>query len=146
MPYFIKENVTYQEYFIHSWVFSLVEHLNKKKDTKVGIKVPKIILYDEKSKVLTMQHLAGDNLSNIYGEEFDKVPRKYTDVIRNFIRVLDAYLIDYVDITGYNFMLVRNYLYIIDFGHAKCRDKFDTTNDFVLKFMNGYESWNPEFA
>ena len=107
MPNFVKKNVEYQEYFIHSWVFSLVEHLNKKRDTKLGIKVPKIILYDEKSKVLTMQHLAGDNLSNIYGEEFNKVPKKYTDIIRNFIRVLDAYLIDYVDITGYNFMLVR---------------------------------------
>ena len=146
MPYFVKENVEYQEYFVHSWVFSLVEHLNKKKDTKVGIKVPKIIMYDEKSKVLTMQFLAGDSLSNIYGEEFNKVPEKYTEIIRNFIRILDAYLIDYVDITGYNFMLVRKHLYIIDFGHAKCRDRFDTTNDFVLKFMNGCESWNPEFA
>ena len=91
MSYFVKKNVLYQEYFIHSWVYSLVQSLNKKKETKVYIKVPKIISYDEKGRTLTMHHLNGDNLSNIYGDNFDDVPPEHITKIRNFIQILDAY-------------------------------------------------------
>lgn len=146
MPHFVKKNVAYQEYFIHQWVYSLIEFLNKKKETRVEIKVPKIMSYDEKSGTLTMQQLNGDNLSNIYGDSLNEVPPEYISKIRNFVQILDAYLIDYIDITGYNFMLVRNNLYMIDFGHAKCRDRFTKTDEFVVKFINGLDSWNPEFA
>ena len=146
MPQFVKKNVEYEEYFIHSWVFSLVQNLNKNKSTRVNIKVPKIIKYNEKNKELIMQHLNGDNLSNIYGDNLNDVPEEYIQVIRNFIEILDSYLINYVDITGYNFMLVNKHLYIIDFGHAKCRDKHVNTDKFIEKFINGEETWNPEFA
>lgn len=146
MPRFVKKNVEYEEYFIHSWVFSLVQNLNKNKSTRVNIKVPKIIKYNENDKELIMQHLNGDNLSNIYGDNLNDVPEEYIQVIRNFIEILDSYLINYVDITGYNFMLVNKHLYIIDFGHAKCRDKNLKTDKFIMKFINGIDSWNPEFA
>ena len=146
MPHFVKKDVEYREYFLHSWVYSLVENLNKSKETRVKIKVPKIIEYDQKNKILTMQQLNGDNLSNIFGDNLKDVPKEYINIIRNFIQILDAYLIDYVDITGYNFMLVKKHLYLIDFGHAKCRDKHVNTDKFIEKFINGEETWNPEFA
>tara|TARA_Y100000748_G_scaffold300571_2_gene299243 strand:+ start:2276 stop:2716 length:441 start_codon:yes stop_codon:yes gene_type:complete len=146
MPHFVKKNVAYQEYFIHNWVYNLIEFLNKKKETQVYIKVPKIVSYDEKSKTLTMQQINGDNLSNIYGDNFNQIPKEYILKIRNFVQILDAYLIDYTDITGYNFMLANKKLYMIDFGHAKCRDRFTKTDNFVSEFINGLESWNPEFA
>ena len=146
MPQFVKKNVEYEEYFIQRWVFSLVQNLNKNKSTHVNIKVPKIIKYNENDKELIMQHLNGDNLSNIYGDNLNDVPEEYIQVIRNFIEILDSYLINYVDITGYNFMLVNKHLYIIDFGHAKCRDKNLKTDEFIMKFINGIDSWNPEFA
>ena len=75
MPHFVKKNVAYQEYFIHNWVYNLIEFLNKKKETQVYIKVPKIVSYDEKSKTLTMQQINGDNLSNIYGDNFNQIPK-----------------------------------------------------------------------
>ena len=66
-----------------------------------------------------------------------KVPKIYN---------YDSYLVEYPDITGYNFMLDKGEnLWIIDFEHAKCRDIQEPTDNFVLKFINGTNEWNPEF-
>ena len=93
-----------------------------------------------------MQKVDGDNLSNIYGEDINNVPIKLVAIIRQMISILNYYLVEYVDITGYNFMLDKNEnLWIIDFEHVKCRDINDTIDPFVMQFITGAISWNPEF-
>jgi len=143
---FTKHNVNYNEYFIHQWIYELLKKLSDKKVTNINIHIPKIIEYDPRNKTLTMQKIYGDNLSNIYGEDIENVPIKLIKIIRQFLYLLSQYLIDYIDITGYNFMLDKgDNLWIIDFEHAKCRDKNDNINSFLLEFINGELSWNPEF-
>jgi tRNA A-37 threonylcarbamoyl transferase component Bud32 len=143
---FIKTNVQYNEYFIHYHCYSLLEELKKNKDTYINISIPKIISYHEEKKILTMQKVHGDNISNIYGEEFENVPPNIINIIRQCLYLFDQYLIDYIDITGYNFMLDKNdNLWIIDFEHAKYRKKNEKNDDFLYLFINGKNSWNPEF-
>lgn len=146
MSTFIKTNVSYSEYFIHSWTYSLLKELSKKEDTNIKIRVPKIISYDKKSKVLIMQTIYGDNLSNIYGEDIRDVPIKLIKLIRQFLYILNQYMVEYIDITGYNVMLDNNeHLWMIDFEHAKCITETDIPNTFLHSFINGELSWNPEF-
>jgi predicted Ser/Thr protein kinase len=146
MPTFIKKEVEYNEYFIHAWAYSLLKDLSKKEDTNIKIHIPKIISYDKKSKVLIMQHISGDNLSNIYGEEILEVPIKVINIIRKCLYLFHLYLVEYIDITGYNFMLDKNEnLWIIDFEHATTRLPTDIPNPFLQEFINGKLSWNPEF-
>ena len=146
MPPFIKRNVAHNEYFMHSWAYSLLKDLSKKEDTNIKILIPKIISYDKKSKVLIMQTIHGDNLSNIYGEDIKEVPIKFIKIIRKFLYVLHQYMVEYIDITGYNFMLDKQkHLWIIDFEHATTRRPTDIPNPFLQEFMNGKLSWNPEF-
>ena len=35
-------------------------------------------------------------------------------------------------------------IYILDFEHVTYVDQGE--NDFVTKFLNGYDGWNPEFC
>lgn len=133
---FIKSNVEFTEYAIHKIVYSL------------GIvNVPKIIHYDKEKKQLTMQKIHNDCLSNIYGENAYDIPLHIFSQVRNIITNLHYHHIEYPDITGYNFMEDHSgKIWIIDFGHAKCRDIHDTTeNPFIIDFINGLNEWNPEF-
>jgi tRNA A-37 threonylcarbamoyl transferase component Bud32 len=143
---FIKENVSENEYFIHEWVYYLIKNNSNSKENHINIKVPKIYNYDSENKRLSMQMIYGDNLSNIYGEDIENVPKKLINIIQKTINLMNSYLVEYPDITGYNFMLDKGeHLWIIDFEHAKCRDIQEPTDNFVLKFINGTNEWNPEF-
>lgn len=133
--YFIKQNVEFEEYLIHKLVYNL-EIVN----------VPKIIKYDKDTKILTLQKITNDCLSNIYGENANCVPKEIFSKVRNIITQLYYHHIDYVDITGYNFMEDKNgKIWIIDFGHAKCRDLYSKSDPFIIDFTNGLDEWNPEF-
>ena len=146
MTTFKKNNVEYNEYFIHDLVYSLFKKLSQNKETNIKIYIPKIINYDEENKILTMQKIHGDNVSNIYGEEIEDTPNNIINKIQKTLSILNNNNIEYIDITGYNFMLDKNEkLWIIDFGHAKCRDPLTKPDKFLSKFINGYKSWNPEF-
>lgn len=141
-----KLNVDYNEYFIHKWTYDLLKELSKKKETNINIHVPKIYNYDPINKTLSMQKIYGDNLSNIYGEDINEIPTKLISTIRHLLILLSEYRIDYIDITGYNFMLDNSdNLWIIDFEHARCRDTDDTIDPFLNEFINGKLSWNPDF-
>ena len=143
---FVKSNVSYNEYFIQNWTYNLLKSLSKTKKTNINIHVPQVIHYDQDKKILTMQKIHGDNLSNIYGEDIKEVPVKLIKIIQKLINLMNYYLIEYIDLTGYNFMLDKNdNLWIIDFGHTKCREKNDAPNPFLLEFINGKLSWNPDF-
>lgn len=133
----IKSNVEFKEYAIHKIVYNL-EIVN----------VPKIFNYDKKTKQLTMQKISNDCLSNIYGENVCDIPLKVFSQVREIIRKLYYNNIEYPDITGYNFMEDHSgKIWIIDFGHAKCKDIYDTKEDdpFIIKFINGLNEWNPNY-
>ena len=93
-----------------------------------------------------MQKIIGDNLANIYGEEIENIPIKIIDTIRKFINILNSYFVEYIDITGYNFMLDKNEnLWIIDFEHSNYREVNGEINEYLNEFINGENKWNPYF-
>jgi tRNA A-37 threonylcarbamoyl transferase component Bud32 len=130
---FIKNNVNTHELKMHM-------HVNELNI----VDCPKLLSYNFVKKELTMKKIEGMSVSDMYGEESDKVPDKIFNKIRKIIKKLYDNNIIYNDITGYNFMLSEDKIYIIDFEHAQLRsDK--QIDKFVLDFINGLNKWNPEF-
>ena len=84
------------------------------------------------------------SVSDYYGETADKISDEMFSNIRNIIQTLYDHDVLYIDITGYNFIENDNKLWIIDFGHATYNypRKMD---EFVEKFLEGHNGWNPEF-
>ncbi len=143
---YIKKDVNHSEYFVQEWSYELLKHLSRKKDTNINIHIPKVYNYNEKTRTLTMQKIDGDNLSDIYGEDINNVPIKLINIIRKFIYLLTLYSVEYSDITGYNFMLDKNEnLWVIDFEHCICISDDEPINEFVAEFIEGKNSWNPEY-
>jgi len=141
-----KQNVSHKEYFIQEWCYFLLKDLNKKKDTAINIKIPRIFNYNEDKKELTMQKIIGDNIANIYGEEIENIPVEIINTIRKFVTLLNSYLVEYIDITGYNFMLDKSEnLWIIDFEHSNCREAHEEMNEYLREFINGENKWNSYF-
>ena len=94
--------------------------------------------------VVTMEHLGDGTLADIYGEDPSNIPVEIWDDIRRIVSILyEVEGIEYPDITPYNFMEVEGKIYIIDFGHAKYRDK--EPDWFLAEFMDGENSWNPDY-
>ena len=133
--YYIKKNVELHEYKMQKFVYNL------------GIvNVPKIIHYDKKTKVMAMNKIIGDNLSNIYGENEEDIDPEMFDRVREIIGTLARHNIEYPDITGYNFVLDSlGKLWIIDFEHSKYNMNYGTMDDFMKYFLEGNNEWNPEF-
>jgi tRNA A-37 threonylcarbamoyl transferase component Bud32 len=132
--YAIKSNVSYDEFKIHKYVYHL------------GIvNMPRIVSYDESSKVMKMQRIYGSSVADFYGENIVDIPSSILTSISNILKKLTSNNIEYPDITGYNFMLDEdtNEIWIIDFEHAKYKE--GTTNEFILKSCEKIDRWNPEF-
>tara|TARA_Y100000589_G_C26907885_1_gene529001 strand:- start:309 stop:689 length:381 start_codon:yes stop_codon:yes gene_type:complete len=123
---FTKNNVSLHEYKMHKHIYDLNI-----------VNIPKIISY--KDNVMIMENIPEDNISNNYGADSNDVPNYIFDEIRKIIKKLYDNNIIYPDITGYNFIEYKNKIWIIDFEHAYFKD------DFVNKFMDGLNSWNPKF-
>lgn len=93
-----------------------------------------------------MQHLGKNTLYDLYGDDPDDIPSWIWEAIRFMLRVLfDEEGIEYIDITPYNFMQVGDKVYIIDFGDAKYYNSEVGTNWFLQLFLDGSNSWNPDF-
>ena len=135
MKTYIKPNVSLSEYILHDNIYNL------------GIvKIPKIYAYDQNNKIMIMEHIDGMNVSDNYGENNDDTPPKIYDNIREIIKKLVDINIDYIDITGYNFIIDKsNDIWIIDFEHAYIRKTNVHPNKFIGKLLDGYNGWNPEF-
>lgn len=129
---YLKDNVTLHEYAMHKYIQEL-EVFN----------VPKIIAYDIDRKIMIMEKINPLNISDFYGEKSENVPEKIFNEIRNIIKKLVKCNIEYPDITGYNFIEWDNKIWIIDFEHT--RTITGKLNDFVSKFINGLNEWNPDF-
>jgi RIO-like serine/threonine protein kinase len=101
----------------------------------------------KKNTIIRMDKIQGDTLYTLYGDEPEDIPDWIWEKIRLMIQILyDEEGIEYVDITPYNFMESDGKIYIIDFGDAKYTTETDEPiNWFLQEFLEGTNSWNPDF-
>lgn len=135
---FVKQNVSLHEYTVQQFVWN------------AGIiNVPKPVSYDEKTKILKMQKIPQMSVADWFGEKAVDVPDDVFDKIRGSIRDLLALGVEYVDITGYNFIWFEKKIWVIDFEHARFiggRKEGAVGNSFLHRFLTSPEKlWNPEF-
>ena len=133
--YFTKENVSEKEYKIQSILYN----------TNI-VNVPRPYIYYNNTTTLKMRNIPNLSISDMYGDDFSKIPNYISEQIRDIIATLYQYGLEYPDITGYNFIEYQNKVWIIDFGHAQFNNDKDTYDPFILEFINGTNSWNPRFA
>jgi tRNA A-37 threonylcarbamoyl transferase component Bud32 len=130
--YYIKKEVSLKEYEMHKHVYSL------------GIvNVPKILAYDRDTKIMLMEKVNNMNISDYYGENESDITPELFKKIRKIIKTLYNNNIVYPDITGYNFIEHDKRVWIIDFEHSNFKPIL--RDDFVVEFIGGLDSWNPEF-
>lgn len=130
--YYIKKDVSMKEYEMHKHVHSL------------GIvNTPKILAYDRDTKVMIMEKVNYMNVSDYYGEKETDISPELFKKIRKIIKTLYDNNIIYPDITGYNFIEFDKRVWIIDFEHSNFKPLL--YDDFVVKFINGANKWNPRF-
>jgi tRNA A-37 threonylcarbamoyl transferase component Bud32 len=95
---------------------------------------------------ITMEHINEMCIADKYGEDPKKVPKLIWDQIRTILKILyNEEGIEYIDITGYNFIEKNNKVYIIDFGDAIYTKTDNEMNWFLSDFLSGYNGWNPDF-
>jgi len=95
---------------------------------------------------IIMEHLNAPCLADIYSDDPAKIPKWIWIKIKEILQTLyDNEGIEYIDITGYNFIEKDNKIYIIDFGDAQYSNKFKKINWFLDEFLNGHYGWNPDF-
>ena len=95
---------------------------------------------------ITMENLEEMSIADKYGEDSKNIPKLIWDQIRTILRIL--YIeegIEYIDITGYNFIEKKGKVYIIDFGDAVYSKKDTDINWFLKYFLDGHNDWNPDF-
>ena len=132
--YYIKPNVTLKEYEMHKHIYLL------------GIvKTPEILAYDRDTKIMLMKKINYMNVSDYYGENSKDISPELFNKIRTIIKTLYDNNIVYPDITGYNFIEYNNEVWIIDFEHAEFIPLVSEPDNFVTKFINGTNKWNPRF-
>ena len=109
-------------------------------------KIIEVINHTEKCEII-MEDLKEKCLADKYGENFDDdLPDFIKHEIHNIISILyEREGIEYIDITPYNFIEKDKKVYIIDFGHAYFVDKNKKINWFLKDFLDGLNSWNPDF-
>jgi len=130
--YYIKHSVTLKEYEMHKHIQSL------------GIvNTPKILAYDRDTRIMLMEKVNYMNISDYYGENDTDITPELFARIREIIKTLYENNVVYPDITGYNFIEYNKKIWIIDFEHANFKSLLQ--DDFVVKFINGANKWNPRF-
>jgi len=96
--------------------------------------------------LVCMEDLEADCLADVYGEDPLYVPNWIWDEIRTMVTTLYEHEgIEYVDITPYNFIEKDNRVYMIDFGDAKYAQRDVPINWFLQEFIDGENSWNPDY-
>ena len=95
--------------------------------------------------VVQMESVNGACLADIYTDDPKKVPDFVWAEIHRILAVLyEVEGIEYVDITPYNFTEKDDKVYIIDFGDAQYALK-DNIDWFLREFLDGENSWNPDY-
>ena len=133
--YYIKYQVSDKEHFIQQYVYQLNI-----------VNVPKIIYYDEESKIMIMKKVEGMNLSDQYGDDATDIPNEIFEQVVKIVRNLVLHNIEYPDLTGYNFVEdCDGKVGIIDFEHSNMMTTKEVTNIHIRNICNGCKEWNPEF-
>lgn len=107
---------------------------------------PKILKVDYlKTKTrIYMEDVEEESLASTYGDDPANVPEWIWNEIRGMVEVLyEQDGIEYVDITPYNFIEKNDRIYIIDFGDAYYVK--GEMNWFLREFLDGENSWNPDY-
>ena len=130
--YYIKHSVSLKEYEMHKYV------------QRLGIvNVPKILAYDRDTRIMLMERVNYMNIADFYGEKDVDITPELFQKIRNIIKTLYDNNVVYPDITGYNFIEYKEKIWIIDFEHSNFKPLLQ--DEFVVKFINGTNKWNPQF-
>jgi len=129
---FVKKNVTNSEFMLNRITNFL------------DIPSPTVLSYNE--NILKLEKIEGMSISDFYGENDKDVPIEIYESIRIIIKDLLKIGICYPDITGYNFMIDdKEKIWIVDFGHAYVTSPEKKLDEFIEKFINGFNGWNPLF-
>lgn len=99
---------------------------------------------------IVMDNIKGMTVADMYGENPLDIPANIFEQIRQILQTLKDHKLDYLDITGYNFMIDdKGKVNIIDFEHCIDRTVDTNINDgrswFLNDFLNGNNDWNPDF-
>jgi tRNA A-37 threonylcarbamoyl transferase component Bud32 len=129
---FVKENVEWNEYYIHRIVYD-----------SGRVNTPKIHEYNGNTKKMTMGKIPQMCIADMYGENKEDLPESLWKELREIMMKLREIGINYPDITPYNFIEWGGEVWIIDYGHASLRN--GETDKFMRKFINGYNGWNADF-
>lgn len=101
---------------------------------------------NKKSWRIEMEDIEEPCLADTYGEDPASIPEYVWDSIRAMLEILfEEEGIEYADITPYNFIEKNDRIYVIDFGDAKYVDETKETNWFLSEFLDGKNSWNPDY-
>ena len=94
---------------------------------------------------IEMEEVIGDTIGDEYGEDPEETPEWIWDDIRNMVVTLyEQEGIEYIDINPYNFIeSIDGKIHMIDFGDAKYTN--GTPDWFLTEFMDGENSWNPDY-
>ena len=108
---------------------------------------PKILKVEDNGTTckLIMEDVEAECLANMYGDDPEDLPSWIWDQIRIMVTTLYEHEgIEYKDITPYNFIEKDHRIYMIDFGDAGYVT--NAPKDWFLdEFMNGENSWNPDY-
>ena len=118
-----------------------------------GLRVPRILSYTGATRQLVMEHVVGSSIADWYGEDDADTPAHVYQQVRVLMEGLAQAGISYPDITGYNIMHSvaadgvevdeesNNGLVLIDMEHSE----LGTPCEFMRRFIDGHDGWNPEF-
>ena len=95
---------------------------------------------------ITMEKIHEDCLADKYGDDPSDIPEWiWIEIRKMVITLLEEDEIEYRDITPYNFIEKDGKVWMIDFGDAKYIDDTKNIDWFVEEFIDGENSWNPDY-
>ena len=106
-------------------------------------------IYKIEGETVHMKKVDGFCLADLYTDDPTMVPDWIWNEIQRILAILyEREGIEYVDITGYNFVQETgtNKIWIIDFGHAYYTRVELPINWFLQEILDGEKGWNPDFA
>ena len=106
-------------------------------------------IYEIEGETVHMKKIDGLCLADLYTDDPTMVPDWIWKEIQRILTILyEREGIEYIDITGYNFVQETgtNKIWIIDFGHAYYTNPEKPVNWFLQEILDGGKGWNPDFA
>ena len=97
---------------------------------------------------ITMEHIQGMTVADMYGTDIRRVPNAVKKEIYEIIHTLYKKAgIQYIDVTGYNFLIddTTGHVCVIDFGHA--RQQLEPLDPYLERLfkMERLTRWNSVF-